>query len=282
MSQIGPGKWVAILVVLALAATTAWWLRPSPPAAPTPATPLASTLDTSAERPAASAPAALRPLPSALTTRRNPPLEFIDVAAGAGAPDDGPLVVGLHGRGDTARAFSRLAPGLGRRLAWRFLRAPVPWQQGYAWFSDHRRQVPEAEIDSALAALDDQVQSAVGQRPVALFGFSQGCMMILRYLAVHPGKASAAVCVGGAVVGDLALPGGPPTTPILFVHGVNDQVVPVTAAKEAIQAMENRGFHTEFIEHGGAHQVPTDELQRIAAWLTRRLALDQTPPPRPD
>ena len=282
MSQIGPGKWVAILVVLALAATIAWWLRPSPPTAPTSAVAPAPAVDSSAKQPTPSPPTTLRPLPSPPTSRRNSPLVAIDVAAGAGAPDDGPLVVGLHGRGDTARAFSRVAPGLGRRLAWRFLRAPVPWQQGFAWFPDHRRQVPEAEIDAALAALDDQVQPAVGHRPVALFGFSQGCMMILRYLALHPKKVSAAVCLGGAVVGDLAMPVGTPTTPVLFVHGVNDQVVPVTAAKEAIQAMENRGFHTEFIEHGGAHEIPADELPRIAAWLTRRLALDQSPPPRPD
>jgi phospholipase/carboxylesterase len=190
-------------------------------------------------------------------------------------------VLGLHGRGDTAQAFSRVAGQLGPRLAWRFLGAPLPWREGRAWFSDHQRAAPEAEIASALAAIDEQVQLA-GRRPLAMFGFSQGCMMLLRYVALHPQALRAGVCIGGAVVGDLPTPDDRPTSPILFVHGADDKVVPASAAREAIQAMENRGFATEFIEHGAGHSIPGQEVSRISDWLRARLALDQPRQTAPD
>ncbi len=207
--------------------------------------------------------------------QRGRPLVVVEVAAPEGAPADGPLVFGLHGRGDTAQGFSRVAGSLGRGLAWRFLGAPLPWQSGKAWFSDHRRAVPEHEIDAAISAIDDQVRGA-GKRPLAMVGFSQGCMILLRYLALHPHIIRAGVCIGGAAVGELPTPGDAPTTPILFVHGAGDRVVAASAAREAIQAMENRGFATEFIEHAGGHVLPSEELPRISDWLTGRLAIDQS------
>ena len=278
MSEPGKGRWMmAGLVVLAAALSGWWWLQRAPDPAPAPAPAAAPAIEAA---PAPEPPPLVRAAPPPSNargerSRRPQPLAVVEVAAAPGVPVDGPLVFGLHGRGDTAQAFSRISGSFGQRLTWRFLAAPLPWQTGFAWFSDHRRKVPEAEIDAALAALHDHVSATARKRPVGLFGFSQGCMIILRYLALHPKQVAAAVCVGGAVVGDLGVPGDHPTTPILFVHGTSDAVVPASAARAAIQDMENRGFQTEFIEHGGGHEIPADEVSRIANWMLAKLAFDQ-------
>ncbi len=281
MHSASRNKLLMAMVLLVGLAALIWWSAgrtnsPEPPAVaeglPTP--PL------EAPQKAVEAPARpVRPertaaVDSQRSSRRGRPLIVVEVPATVGVPADGPLVFGLHGRGDTAEAFSRLASRFGDRLAWRFLAGPLPWTEGRAWFSDHQRAVPEAEIDVALSAIDEQVHLAAG-RPLAMLGFSQGCMVLLRYLAAHPQTLRAAVCMGGAVVGELPTPAARPMTPILFVHGADDRVVPASAAREAIQAMENRGFATEFIEHGAGHSIPDEELSRISDWLRGRLALDQ-------
>lgn len=278
MSEPGKGKWLGAVVLLAALLCGGWWLQRDQ-AAPVELAPAADPAITAEAAPAPSSSAIEEATPQ-LTAKPRPgrrpkPLAVVEVAAAAGAPADGPLVFGLHGRGDTAQAFSRISGMFGGRLGWRFLAAPLVWQPGFAWFPDHRRGAPEAEIDAALGALHDHVSPAARKRPVALLGFSQGCMIILRYVAQHPNQVAAAVCIGGAVVGDLGVPARKPTTPILFVHGAGDPVVPATAARAAIQDMENRGFQTEFIEHGGGHEIPAAEVSRIADWLLRKLALDQ-------
>ncbi len=185
----------------------------------------------------------------------------------------GPVVVGLHGRGDTAANFSRLGPRFSRRLAWRFPQARSPFSRGFAWFTrdEGGRVVGMAE---AVEAVHAQVQQAGEGRPVGLFGFSQGCMVILHYVVAHPETVGAAVCVGGRVVGPLATHvSGAARPPILFVNGVEDPVVPAQGTRDAMQSLEALGFPTEHIEHPGGHTVPTEELARMSDWLVRKLPM---------
>ena len=235
---------------------------PAPPAATSPA-------------PAPSAAAAQAPspptAPPATASARRP--VWVDVPARTAATASGPLVIGLHGRGDTAANFARLAPRFPAGLAWRFLQASAPFSRGFAWFL--RGPGGRAEgISASVAALHVQVRSAGAGRPVALFGFSQGCMLIVHYLIAHPEQIKAAVCIGGSVIGPLGTPAaGTVRPPVLFVNGAEDTVVPAQDTRAAMQALEAHGFPTEQIEHPGGHTVPSEEIGRIGAWLMRKVAL---------
>lgn len=275
MSQPQGNRWpliAAALVCLGVAA--AWWTTrgadPTPGQMPTAAPSVAPASDA---RVATTTPPEDPPgSPSQSAPDRVELGVFVD---GPGAPpDDAPRVLALHGRGDTAADFARAGPQFSERVQFRALQAPLAWQNGWAWFPSGPRAAPTEAIEQAVARVQAHVLQA-GERPLAMVGFSQGCMTLLHYLARHPERMRAAICIGGAAVGQLPTPAGPVRTPILFVHGSADRMVPVAAARSAIQAMENRGFSTEFIEHAGGHEIPRDELPRIRGWLEKRLALDQ-------
>lgn len=187
-----------------------------------------------------------------------------DAAAGA------PLVIGLHGRGDTPEHFSGLSGRIGPRLAWRFLKAPLPWRENSQWFRMDAGDGGRADMEQALTLVDAHVRSA-GSRKVALFGFSQGCFVAAHYAAAHPDRIAAVLCAGGGLVyspPELA-PG--PRPALLFFHGSEDAVIPITRAREAKQQLENRGMACEMIVHAEGHSLPDAELPRLRAWLERQL-----------
>jgi phospholipase/carboxylesterase len=227
-----------------------------------------------AEAPAAAQPAEAAPIPapSAEAVR----LDRVDVPADLG-PADAPVVVGLHGRGDTAAAFSGLAARLGPAgedgvaLAWRGLAAPYAWGPGKAWFLGNRQR-PE-RMDAALALVAGELRALREQgRKVALFGFSQGCMMIAHLVLTQPDAVDAAICVGGSAIGELPTPAsGARLPPVLVVAGTADPVVPIAEQRAMITALEARGIVTERIEHPGAHTIPAETLAPMRKWLRDKL-----------
>ncbi len=182
----------------------------------------------------------------------------------------GPLVIGLHGRGDSPEHFSAIAARLGPRFAWRFLKAPLAWRENTQWFRNDSADGGRQDVQAALALIDAHVRQARG-RKVALVGFSQGCMIAAHYAAAYPGSLAAVLCAGGALVFPPAdVPPGPKPA-VLFVHGTEDPIVPLSRAREARQQLENRGLPSEFLEHAEGHSLPDAETPRLREWLERQL-----------
>lgn len=225
------------------------------------------------EKAAEPAPAAAEAAPTRLVRVDLPPN-----LAGA----ETPVIVGLHGRGDTVTGFSGLAGRLakpgpdGPLLAWRGLEAPYPWGPGKAWFLGDRSR-PE-KLDEALALIGSELRELKQSgRKVAVFGFSQGCMMIAHLAVLAPDMMDAAVCVGGAVVGTLPKPpNGARMPPVLVIAGTSDPVVGIADQRALITALESHGIASERIEHPGAHTIPAAEIPAIRKWLRDKLLA--TPP----
>ena len=275
---------VLILALLVVVASGLWWLvGRTPAAAPPPAAPAADHPTGDA---AAVADPANRPPDGAAESARSSaaartlPGTWVDVGSEFGGPKR-PFVIGLHGRGDTAAHFSAVAARLGPGMRWRFLEGPVRWRDGAAWFSRQEGEGAATEMARAIALVQAHAESARG-RPIALVGFSQGCMTALQVVLAHPRLVDAVVCIGGRMLREPRMPVAPRQTRLLFVHGAADTTVPIADARRAIQVMENRGFMTEIIEHGGGHEIPAEETGRIARWLAERLgAVARDPSRRP-
>ena len=63
------------------------------------------------------------------------PLPYIEIVTGGARADDQlPLIVALHGRGDTAEGFAPLFSQLRARARVAILRPPHAWGGGQAWF----------------------------------------------------------------------------------------------------------------------------------------------------
>ncbi len=266
-----PDRVVLILAVLVALGSGLWWLLGRGPAQVPPSDAStaqvpekivedASVATADHANQAARASAAARRLPGTW-------VDVGDQFAGEGRP----LMIGLHGRGDTAAHFAGIAARMGPGANWRFLEGPARFRDGAAWFSRKEGAGAATEMERAVELIRSHAADARG-RPLALVGFSQGCMTALQVVLAHPRLIDAVVCIGGRVMREPRMAAAPRRTRLLFVHGAADSVVPIADARRAIQIMENRGFMTEIIEHAGGHEIPTAEMDRIARWLAERLA----------
>jgi predicted esterase len=193
------------------------------------------------------------------------------------AAADAPLVLGLHGRGDTAEHFAAVAGRFGNRLAYRFLAAPLPFKggtvDGRMWFrsSDNPEQT-RAGIEALYPMIAAHARAA-RPRPVAILGFSQGCMVAAHFAIAYPDLVQAVLCAGGGLKFAPPMPPPGPRPAVLFVHAADDPMVPIAGAKAAARQMDDRGFATEFLEHSDGHSIPEAEIERMRGWLERHLGL---------
>jgi len=165
------------------------------------------------------------------------------------------LVVLLHGYGSDGEDLIGLAPHWARVLPdAEFLspHAPFPCEMGgfgHQWFSfgDRAAETILAGTRAAAPILDGFLDDALaarglGDRDLALVGFSQGTMMALHVALRRPSAIAAVVGYSGALVdaGGLAaeIRSRPP---VLLVHGDADPVVPyaeLARAEAALKALK--------------------------------------------
>lgn len=197
------------------------------------------------------------------------PGSWVDQAP-PGADPKGPLILGLHGRGDTPEHFSGVAGRLGPRWTWRFLKAPLPWKENTQWFQREGKDLGRSDIAADLRMIEAHIRSAQG-RKVALVGFSQGCFVAAHFVAEHPEQVAAVVCLSGALAHPLELPPVTAKPPVLLVHGTDDQIVPIAMARDAAAQLEKLGLPCEFQQHAEGHTIPDAEAARVREWLERKL-----------
>ncbi len=189
------------------------------------------------------------------------------------ADPNAPVVIGLHGRGDTPENFSHVADGLGPQFHWVFPRGPLLWKadmQGSQWFD---RQTPDggaAALRTAMALVEAEVQKA-GKKPVALVGFSQGCMLAAHFVATHPDQVRAVLCFGGMLLAPVRVPAGKHAVEVRFIHGHADPMVPFAKGEEAVATLQKAGLNATLTPHDGGHVIPQVLVPQLRAWLTQKL-----------
>ena len=106
----------------------------------------------------------------------------------------GPPLILLHGAGDQAGAWSKVAPQLTGRY-----RVIIPDQPG------HGESAPKEgplSLGTVLAGLNSAVEQCSGGQPVILAGNSMGAWIAMLYAREHPGRVVRVVAVnGGALLG---------------------------------------------------------------------------------
>jgi phospholipase/carboxylesterase len=162
---------------------------------------------------------------------------------------------------------------------------PVTINQGYvmpAWYditglgrgganvghvSETRRQV--------TALLDRESERGVPSEHTVLAGFSQGAGIALYTGLRHPRRLGGILVASGyeLMPETLAAEGSPANlaTPILFCHGLYDDLVPAAAGREAYDARIREGRPAEWREFPISHEVSMPEIETIGAWLRERL-----------
>lgn len=195
------------------------------------------------------------------------------------------LVVLLHGRGADGNDLIGLAPLFAERLPDALFLAPDAPQPcdmapyGLQWFSliDRTPEKIAAGVRGVAPAIDAFLDHHLAQHgltdaDLALFGFSQGCMM-----ALHVGLRRAAT--PAAVMGYSGLLAAPESLaaevtvrpPVLLVHGDGDEIVPYAALAAAEQALRDADVTVEAITRPGLGHGIDDEGVRLAVSLMSRV-----------
>ena len=221
-------------------------------------------------------------------TRQHPEAWVMNPATPATAS-----VIWLHGLGADGTDFLPLVPQL--RLpddvAPRFIfpnapLRPVTVNNGLsmrAWYDVFSREVRGREDAAAIRASAATVQALIDQertagisaRRIVLAGFSQGgaiaLQAALRYphtlagiLALSTYLPLAATLAAEATAANRAIP-------ILICHGVQDPILPLHLAHQALAALKAQGYAPQLREYPMPHSLCAAEVLDISRWLVQVL-----------
>ena len=184
--------------------------------------------------------------------RQNPP-------AGGNANK---LVVFLHGYGADGKDLIDLANPFGMALPnASFISPDAPHScemssQGRQWFPIE--EIPKGAIKASLGLLDlienEAKKLNLTLKDVILIGFSQGAIMSMQCLLINHEKLGAIIGYSGALreenidaAEDQILSGKHKfsNTPILLVHGEQDEVVPFNSLERSKNLLNKIGFNVQ-------------------------------------
>jgi phospholipase/carboxylesterase len=199
-------------------------------------------------------------------------------------------VVWLHGLGASGHDFEPIVPYL-RLPAVRFVfphapMRPVTINGGYvmpSWYDirtldftanerEDRAQIAETttEIEALLAREEARIDRVV------LMGFSQGGAMALHVGHRHRTTLRGIAVLSGYLVApervDAEAAPENATTPLMFMHGRHDNVVPPFAGRLTYERFATPGRDVRWKEYPMGHEVCPPQIVDIAAWLSERVA----------
>jgi phospholipase/carboxylesterase len=161
-----------------------------------------------------------------------------------GGTSASPLVVALHGRGDSPDRMARLFDDFPATAEIALAQAPLAFGSGSQWF-DWRPDTTSDQLGDAVAAAETALWPAIAalaqRRKVVVVGFSQGAVMAFAIAARHPDAVSYAFPIAGLLPGKLAPSRKARPAPVYALHGDADSVVPVTAAHSTVAAFQAAG-----------------------------------------
>jgi phospholipase/carboxylesterase len=210
------------------------------------------------------------------------PLRYVlSVPSGKADTEPLPLVFILHGRGADANDLADIAPLISTNYRYILPNAPEPFEAapgftfGYTWFdgwpAEHGSFARSREL--LLEFIDKAVAKyATPPGKVIVSGFSQGGMMSIDVGFRTQRKPAGIVVMSGALNED-ELPPFSPDIPVLIVHGTEDDMIPVLAARRARRMLEQHGVKVEYHEFAMGHYVTPESLAVVRDFIVRQVGM---------
>ena len=197
---------------------------------------------------------------------------IVKYTGNGGAKDQLPMLVALHGNGDTAANFySTALDQFHIPLRIILLQGPIPKGSGNAWpwTADDFNQYGQA-VNEAINALAYKFPTI--QKPI-LLGFSGGAMMAYYQAIKHGDSYSYIYPVSGQLSDNLLGDDSTETGASVFAfHGKNDSVISISGGKQAASLLQANGVHVLFTEFNGDHHgIFTDMKTEITQHIEKKI-----------
>lgn len=184
------------------------------------------------------------------------------------------VVIVLHGLGDSLNGYFFLPEALRvPEFSYLLVNAPDPYYGGYSWYDFMGDKEPgilrsRKLLQDLLRELQDQ---GVSPADTFLFGFSQGCLMVMDTALRHENILGGAVGVSGYIAFPEQYPAmfspAARSQKILVTHGRRDPVIPFEPARKQFLELRKLGVNLEFLAYDKDHTMLAEELADVAAWL---------------
>jgi phospholipase/carboxylesterase len=179
-----------------------------------------------------------------------------------------------------------LAPYLDPRLHILAARAPITlgsWM--YAWYNiqflpNGDFLISEPEMRRSIELVDtflDEIVVAYNLDPTRLFlgGFSQGAIQSVGMMLLQPEKIAGVLAMSGRwpapIEAERAADERLAGKPVLAVHGLYDDVIPVRYGREVRDKLSALPVALTYKEYPMAHQVSMESLEQARDWLKAQL-----------
>ncbi len=183
-----------------------------------------------------------------------------------------PMLVALHGNGDTAKNFHNTAldrMDVPARIV--LLKGPLRYGTGDAWpwTADDFRKYGKA-VSEAVELLADKYPT--NGKPI-LFGYSTGAMMAC-YQAVKHGDVYSSIFSVSGQISDAQLgdDSSQPGAAVFAFHGKSDDIILFREGEKAANILKGRGVEVHFAAfEGGHHGVFTNMKATITQAIEQKL-----------
>jgi len=196
-----------------------------------------------------------------------------------------PTIVALHGFGATAHDLLGIAPLIqqGEVLflcpQGPMLIEPAPGQRAYGWFPlSGAGEIEPAALVGARGVLEGFLEDAMDCYPIdrdriVLMGFSQGGVMAYDLALGRPEKYAALVALSSwlpsAIIAGLPESDARASLVTLLIHGTQDPMISIDAAKDARAKLHELGIEAAWGEYEMGHEINQAALRDLVAWLAQ-------------
>jgi len=204
--------------------------------------------------------------------------EVLEVILGDPEDDEAvPLIVALHGRGGQAVWPQPVLLGLPVSVRVAVIRGPIASGGGFGWFDLHYGSASDEQMVEAIGTVTDRlavaVNALIARRPTSgkaiVYGFSQGGALAFGLAVRHGNIVGAAFPCAAWFPSELVpVPMTAPAAPIHALHSRDDSVIPVGAARGAVEGLRVSRVSAELHEFDGAGHMMSAEMDaQLHEWL---------------
>lgn len=193
-----------------------------------------------------------------------PKLSSVERVFGAEPNARVPLVIALHGLGDSPEGILELFHGFAGPARVVAPRAPDAHVVGTSWYPiDDRKRAAGVALERAalLARWIEHVRAArpTKGRPIVT-GFSQGGVLSFSLAAYHPERLAAAIPLAGLLPDPTKAVRKAPNLRVTALHGEADARIPYALGVAAVEQLARAGTPATMIPYPGVGHTLSDAM----------------------